>query len=217
MPFCIWNLFSSPSMYSGRCPDLCLQTAHKIPSWLRPYLVLRLTFLCSILTLKVLPTLSNTLSPGTHLLVSARLLPAVRLVGLLQAGAWISHQLPLALTSLRERCFLGVPTTPYTQYPPVKRHMSLVTSLLALTVMVWTQPTRSVKSLRFAPWSLYLSSLLLLIYPGFFSAPSPPSLALPSCLVTLHLKRFLTPSSNSILKLPNQNCWQFYLFGNTSF
>lgn len=178
-------------MYSGRCPDLCLQTAHKIPSWLHPYLVLRLTFLCSILTLKVLPTLSNMLSPGTHLLISARLLPAVRLAGLLQAGAWISHQLPLALTSLRKRCFLGVPTTPYTQYPPVKRRMSLVTSLLALTVMIWTRAhsfseESQVCSLKPLPVTFIASHLPLLLFCSFPTIPGssfqpcdPPSQEIP--------------------------------------
>ena len=148
-------------------------------------------FLCSILTLKVLPTLSNMLSSGTYLLASAWLLPAVRLVGLLQARVWISHQLPLALTSLRERCFLVVPTTPYTQYPSVKWRISFVISLLALTVMVWTwahsfSEESQVCSLKSLPVTFIASHLPLLLFRSFPTIPGssflpcdPPSQEIP--------------------------------------
>ena len=147
-------------------------------------------FLCSILTLKFLPTLSNMLSPGTHLLASARLLPAVRLVGLLQARAWISHQLQLALTSLRERCFLVVPQHPTLNIPQWNGVFPLLYPSWLWQSWYELEPTRSVQSqvcsLKSLPVTFIASHLPLLLFRSFPTIPGssflpcdPPSQEIP--------------------------------------
>ena len=153
---------------------------------------------CSLLAL--LPTLSNTLSSGSHLLVSARLLPAMRLAALLQTRAWTSRQLPPALTGpdltsapagphgSETEVLLRCPhNTLHSISPPEMAYLPCHIPLGFDSHGMNSSP-RVQCSLRFAPCSLFLSPSLLLTRPRFFSASSPPRLALPAYLMTLHLK-----------------------------
>ena len=173
---------------------------------LRPHVVLRKGshFLAPCSLLALLPTLSNTLSSGSHLLVSARLLPAMRLAALLQTRAWTSRQLPPALTGLdltsapagphgsETEVLLRCPHNTLHSISPLKWRISLVISLWALTATAWTRAhgSSAVSGLLPAVFSCHLHC----------SSPAPASFL----LLPHHAWLFLPTSWPSISRFLNQ-------------